>query len=417
MSVRWLCYSKGVIWAAGSYKKLVDSYDVCYTLGMSSTFVSRKLRLCPTRVQRARLDKQFEACRLLYNHFLNLRKSMYLEIGSTPSYIDTCKILTDLKATEDFWWLKGVSSEAQQQCLRSLDKAYRRFFTKVSRFPRFKNKTSKSTFTCVQRVKISSDCVYMSKFREGIRLFNVCGFIGSYSSVTVTKTTTGKYYASVTKEQSTEYLPKTNSKVGVDTGIKTLAVLSNGDEYENVRALKTRLKKLKYEQRQMSKKKKGSASRNRQRIKLSRTYEKITNVRKDHLHKVSTEIVKNHDVIAVEDLNVKGMIENHCLAQALSDVSLGEFYRMLEYKSVWYGREYVKIDRFFPSSKTCSDCGWIKQDLTLKDREWTCNSCNVTHDRDLNAAKNILAQGLKILSVSGTDSDVKQKQVEASSIG
>ena len=177
------------------------------------------------------------------------------------------------------------------------------------------------------------------------------------------------------------------------------------------------IKKLKYNQRQLSKKTKGSSSRNKQKQKLAVIHEKITNVRKDYLHKVSTEIVKNHDIISVEDLAVKNIMKNHKLAQSMSDVSLGSFYSMLEYKANWNDKQFVKIDRFFPSSKMCSNCGWINQDLTLNIREWTCPSCGEKHDRDFNASKNILKQGLKILSGSGIESDIKQKQVEALPLG
>ena len=193
--------------------------------------------------------------------------------------------------------------------------------------------------------------------------------------------------------------------------------MSDGKVYENIKTLKNNLKKLKFEQRQLSKKVKGSSSRNKQRKNLALVHEKITNIRKDYLHKISTEIIKNHDVICIEDLAVKNMMKNHKLAQAFSDVSLGTFYSMLEYKAKWNDKTIIKIDRYFPSSKMCSNCGWINQDLTLKDREWICPSCNTTHDRDFNAAKNILKQGLKILSSgSWIESDIKQKQVEALSL-
>jgi len=239
---------------------------------------------------------------------------------------------------------------------------------------------------------------------------------GEIMFATISKSTTGKYWVSITCEvQHTPY-DKTGSVVGIDTGIKDLAILSDGVVYENIRSLKNNFKNLKYEQRQLSKKVKGSSSRNKQKIKLSITHEKITNIRKDYLHKISTEIIKSQDVICIEDLAVKNMMKNHKLAQAFADVSLGSFYSMLEYKAKWNDKTIIKIDRYFPSSKMCSNCGWINQDLTLKDREWICSSCGENHDRDFNAAKNILKQGLKILSGSGIESDVKQKQVEALSL-
>ncbi|NBP58069.1 transposase [bacterium] len=239
---------------------------------------------------------------------------------------------------------------------------------------------------------------------------------GTIQFATISKSTTGKYYASITCEVDYKPFDKTGSIVGIDTGIKDLAILSDGKTYENIKTLKKNLKKVKYNQRQLSKKVKGSSSRNKQKQKLAIVHEKISNIRKDYLQKVSTEIVKNHDIISVENLAVKNIMKNHNLAQSMSDVGLGTFYSMLEYKCEWNDKQFVRIDRFFPSSKTCYNCGWINQDLTLKDREWTCPSCREKHNRDFNASKNILKQGLKILSGSGTDSDIKQKQVEALSL-
>jgi len=197
-----------------------------------------------------------------------------------------------------------------------------------------------------------------------------------------------------------------------------LAILSDGKVYENIKTLKTNLKKLKYNQRQLSKKVKGSNSRLKQKSKLATVHEKVTNIRKDYLHKVSTEIIKNHDVICIEDLAVKNRMKNHKLAQAFSDVSLGAFYSMLEYKANWNDKTIVKIDRFFPGSKTCSVCNYINQGLTLKDREWICPSCKTVHDRDFNASINIKKQGLKILSCgSAIESQDKQKRSKASPLG
>jgi putative transposase len=267
-------------------------------------------------------------------------------------------------------------------------------------------------------VHIEDGKLCIPKFKKGIEINIHREIEGKLLFATISKSTTGKYYASITCE--IEYIPfeKTNSKVGIDTGIKDLAILSDGKVYENIKTLKTNLKKLKYEQRQLSKKVKGSNSRLRQKSKLATIHEKVTNIRKDYLHKVSTEIIKNHDVICIEDLAVKNMMKNHKLAQAFSDVSLGTFYTMLEYKANWNDKVIVKIDRFFPSSKTCNVCNYINQDLTLKDREWTCKSCNTVHDRDFNASINIKKQGLKILSCgSGIESQDKQKRSKALPLG
>ncbi|MGH2624433.1 MAG: RNA-guided endonuclease TnpB family protein, partial [Sphingobacterium sp.] len=283
-----------------------------------------------------------------------------------------------------------------------------------NQFPTFKSKYDRQSFRVPQRVRIEADKLIIPKFRGGIKVVVNREIEGEIKFATISKTTTGKYYASITCEVQHQPYDKTGSSVGIDTGIKDLAILSNGQTYKNIRSLKTQLKKVKYAQRQLSKKTKGSQSRQRQKRKLALVHEKVANIRRDYLQKVTTDIIKNHDVISIEDLAVKNILKNHHLAGAMSDVSLGSFYTLLAYKAAWHDRTIVKIDRFYPSSKTCSSCGWKKEDLTLSDRTWTCRSCGTTHDRDLNAAKNILQQGIKILSGYGSYSDEKQKRGEAS---
>jgi putative transposase len=378
---------------------------------------SYKFRIEPTSEQIVLLSKHFGACRFVFNKFLHERKEKYLNEKSSLNYYDNARTLTDLKKEEDFDWLKEINSQSLQSAIRNLDSAYKNFFNKKNKFPRFKSKYDKQSFKIPQNVLINEGKLVIPKFKEGIKINLHRKIEGEILFATITKSTTGKYYVSITCEVNHKPFDKTGSKVGIDTGIKDLAILSDGKTYENIKVLKSKLKKLKYQQRQLSKKQKGSNSRQKQKIKLSLTHEKITNIRKDYLHKISTEIVKNHDIISVEDLSVKNMMKNHKLSQSLSDVSLGMFYKMLEYKSKWNDKSFVKIDRFFPSSKTCSNCGWIYQDLNLSIREWTCNSCNEHHDRDLNAAKNILKQGINILSGYGIESDTKQKQEEALPLG
>ena len=240
--------------------------------------------------------------------------------------------------------------------------------------------------------------LFIPKFNNGIRVNKHREIGDDILFATISKTPTGKYYVSVTCQVEHTPFEKTNSQVGIDVGIKDLAILSDGSKYENIKALNKNLKKLKYESRQLSKKQKGSKSREKQKLKVAKLHEKVTNVRKDHLNKVSTDIIKKHDVISLETLAVKNMVKNHKLAQALSDVSLGHFQTMLQYKAIWNDKEIIKIDRFFPSSKTCSSCGWIYEDLTLSIRSWKCKSCGVVHDRDINASKNILKEGLRLCS-------------------
>ena len=379
---------------------------------MKTIHKSYKYRIYPTNDQEMLLEKHFGCSRFVFNRFLNERKEEYLNNGNSLSYNDNAKSLTELK--NELSWLKDVNSQSLQSALKHLDIAYNSFFRKITRFPRFKKKNDKQSFHIPQSLHIKNGKLSIPKFKKGIEIVIHRTIEGKILNGTITKTATGKYYISIVCEVEHQELTKTNFSVGIDTGIKDLAILSDGTKYENIKSLKKSLKKLKYEQRQLFKKTKESGQRNKQKIKLALIHEKVSNQRKDHLHKVSTEIIKNHDVICVEDLAIKNMIKNHKLAQALSDVGLGMFYDMLCYKASWNDKTIVKIDRFFPSSKMCSDCKWINQDLTLKDRKWTCACCSTTHDRDINASKNILLQGFNELSGLGTNSDIKQKQMDSS---
>ena len=375
---------------------------------------SYKFRIFPNKEQEELLAKHFGCVRFVFNRFLKERQEEYLNNGNSLNYHDNSKSLTELKS--ELIWLKEVNSQSLQSSLKHLDIAYNRFFRKLAKFPRYKKKNDKQSFHIPQFLEIKDNKLSIPKFKKDIDINLHRKIEGKILNGTITKSATGKYYVSITCEVEYNELSHTNSSVGVDTGIKDLAILSDGTKYENIKFFKTSLKKLKYEQRQLSKKIKGSGQKEKQRKIVASIHEKVANKRKDHLHKISTDIIKNHDIICVEDLNVKGMIKNHKLAQALSDASLGMFYNMLSYKASWNDKTIVKINRFFPSSKMCSNCHWIKQDLTLKDREWTCMSCGTTHDRDINASKNILIQGLNDLSGLGTNSDIKQKQVDSSSL-
>lgn len=384
---------------------------------MKLIYKSYKFKINPNKEQIELLSKHFGACRFVFNRFLNERKEKYLNENTSLNFYDNARTLTELKKDDDFLWLKEINSQSLQSSLRNLDTAYNKFFRKQTKFPKFKSKYDRQSFTIPQSVTIEEGKLWIPKFKKGIEINLHREIEGKILFATISKSTTGNYYVSITCK--VEYIPfeKTNTKVGIDTGIKDLAILSDGKVYENIKTLKTNLKKLKYNQRQLSKKIKGSNSRLKQKSKLATVHEKVTNIRKDYLHKVSTEIIKNHDVICIEDLAVKNMMKNHKLAQAFSDVSLGAFYAMLEYKANWNDKTVVKIDRFFPSSKTCNVCNYINQDLTLKDREWTCIGCGTQHDRDFNASINIKKQGLKILSGLGTNSDTKQKRGEALPLG
>jgi len=379
---------------------------------------SYKFRINPNEEQQVLLSKHFGATRFVFNHYLNKRKETYLENKTSLNYYDNANDLTVMKKDDNYIWLKEINSQSLQSSLRNLDTAYNKFFRKQSKFPNFKSKYDKQSFTIPQSVIIDENKLYIPKFKKGININLHRDIEGKILFGTISKSTTGNYHISITCEVEYKPYEKTNSSIGIDTGIKDLAILSNGEVYENIKTLKTNIKKLKYNQRQLSKKQKGSKNRLKQKQILGKIHEKVSNVRLDYLHKVTTEIIKNHDIICIEDLAVKNLMKNHKLSQAFSDVALGTFYTMLEYKANWNDKTVVKIDRFFPSSKTCSVCGWIKQDLELKNRKWICPSCNTYHNRDFNASQNILKQGLSILnSGCGMQSEDKQKRGEALPLG
>ena len=375
---------------------------------------SYKYRIYPTETQKVFFKKQFGCGRFIYNHCLTERKKQYEQTKKSDNYVKQCRSLTLLKKNPDFSWLNEVYCQGLQASIKNLDTAYQNFFKKQKDYPRFKLKSDNQTFKIPQKFKIKDGKLCIPKVKEGIKILldKRLKNIQKICFITISMTKTGKYFASLTCEAVHTPLPKTGAVVGIDTGINHLAVLSNGTEYENHKFLRNKLKKVKFNGRQLSKKKKGSNNRNKQRIKLARVHEKVKNLRLHHLHKVTTEIIKNHDEIYVEDLAVKNMMKNRNLGFSFNDVALGTFYQLLEYKAKWNERKFVKINRFFPSSKNCSSCHFKNENLKLSERSWVCESCGTTHNRDLNAAKNILSEGLR---TSGCDpqSYVKQKQGEA----
>lgn len=361
-----------------------------------------KFEIKPSNLQRVLLSKHFGCTRYIYNHFLNERKEEYLNNKKTVNYYVQAKHLTELKGCEDTSWLKEVNSQTLQFALRSLDTAYVNFFRGTAKFPRFKSKKDKNSFTIPQNGKLEDGFLHIPKFKEGIKVIAHREVKGKIGKMTISLLPCGKYYVSIFTEEG--YIPceKTGKQIGIDLGIKTFAVTSDGLLFKNNRYLKHYSFKLKQAQKHLSRKKKGSSSFEKQKRKVARLHSRISNCRMDTLHKVSNRLVKSYDVIALEDLNVKGMLANHKLAKHIADASWGTFVNLLSYKAQWNDKQIVKVGRFFPSSKMCS-CGWINQDLNLMIREWTCPRCKVTHDRDLLAAKNILKEGLRILSVGTTD--------------
>ena len=374
-----------------------------------------RFRLFPTAEQEILLAKHFGCVRYVYNHFLNERKEQYQANKKSDNYYKQAADLTKLKNEEDTKWLKEVNSQSLQFALRSLDTAFLNFFRGNAQFPKFKSKKRKNTFTIPQFGKLEDGKIIIPKFKDGIKVKLHREVKGKIGKMTITKTPTGKYYVSIFTEQIIDELPKTGKQVGIDLGLKDFVITSDNKKFKNNRYIKKYAKQLKKAQQHLSRKQKGSNGFEKQKLKVARIHEKIANCRLDTLHKVSKELVKSYDLISVEDLNVKGMIKNHKLSKHIADTSWGKFVTLLQYKCDWYGKELVKVNRFYPSSKTCSECGWINQELKLSDREWTCNSCGAIHDRDLNASKNILKEGLKIISagtVEYTDGDSNKTSVK-----
>jgi len=369
---------------------------------------SYKFRIYPNETQKILLEKHFGATRFIWNTFLSKRKKSYLEEKKNLTYYDNCKLLTYFKKVEGFEWLNEINSQSLQASLQDLDTAYGNFFKKQSKFPKFKSKHSPNhSFRCPQRVTLKENKLIIPKFKEGIKIKISKKISGKILYATISKTSTEKYFIAILSENKHIQLPPVKKEIGIDLGIKNLAICSDGKIIENIKTTKKYSKRLKYQQRQLSKKEKGSNKRILQRKKVALVHEKIKNVRTDHLHKASHSIISENQTIIIENLNVKGMIKNPHLAKSISDASWYEFSRQLEYKSNWNNRNLIKIDRWFPSSKMCNACGFINEKLTLADRKWICPKCKTVLDRDLNASKNILKQGLKILSGSGVESDIK----------
>ncbi len=387
-----------------------------------------KFRIYPTKEQEIFLSNQFGGVRFIYNYFLNRRKEEYLINKKSSSYYKDAKYLTELKQQDGYEWMNNIDSQALQQSLRHLDTAYNMFFREICDFPQFKRRSNNQSFTTTQGFGIEDNILYIPKLKTLIKITQDRELPSKPVSVTISKTSSGKYYASFTCKFEQEPLPKSENKIGIDLGIKELVITSNGDHFTNPKLTKQFQKELAHKQRKLSKKKKGSKNRNRARIEVAKVHENISNMRLDLLHKISRKLVNENQVIIAEDLNIEGMLKNHKLAKAIQDVSWGELIIQLRYKAEWAGRTFYQISTWFPSSKTCNDCHYIMDKLPLNIRTWICPNCHTEHDRDINAAKNILEKGLKDLedlkndqkisnkiekSGLGTKSDLKQKLVES----
>jgi putative transposase len=346
-----------------------------------------RYRLNPSASQAELINKHIGCARFVYNDALAFKQSEYAKDKTNHSWYSLVKRLPDLKKENE--WLKEVNSQSLQQSIVNMNTAFENFFKGRADFPKFKKKgMGKQSFNIPQSIKIDNGKLIIPKFKGGVKIVLHRPIKGEIKQATISRSPTGKYFVSILCETGeVEKQPKPvneGTTVGIDLGIKSYLVASNGKEYDNPKYLRKAQDKLKYNQRQYSKHK-GT----RRKYKVALLHEKVANQRKDFLHKVSTELIRENQSIALEDLNISGMLKNHCLAGSISDVSWGMFVTMLEYKARWNGVNILRIGRFEPSSKTCSECGYINKELTLKDREWACPECDSVLDRDLNASINI----------------------------
>lgn len=372
---------------------------------------SYKYTLKPNENQKIFFEKSFGCTRFVYNWALSKRIEAYQTKKERLSCVDLCKMLTSLKKEEDKLWLSEVSNECLQQSIRNMDSAFTRFFREKKGFPKFKSKKdARKSYKAINGVRIDFETNRIKLPKIGwVKFYKNRTFEGNIGTVTVSKNATGKFFVSVFVDDSIETPLKPNieynTSVGIDVGIKDFAVLSNGCVYTNPKYLEKAETRLKVLQRRFSKKKKGSNRCEKARLNLAKAYEKVTNCRTNFIHQTTSRIVRENQTIIIEDLNVSGMMKNHNLAKHISSASWSEFFRQLQYKCEWYGKNLIKIGRFEPSSKMCT-CGYINKDLKLSQREWTCPNCGQHNDRDLLAAINIKRFGLQNQNLIGDKSSV-----------
>ncbi|MGP4021432.1 RNA-guided endonuclease InsQ/TnpB family protein [Saccharopolyspora sp. 5N708] len=359
-----------------------------------------KYRFYPTGEQAAELSRTFGCVRKVYNLALDARTRVWYREQRRVNYVETSALLTEWKKSDELAFLCEVSSVPLQQTLRHLQGAFTAFFDKRAKYPRFKSrKKSKASAEYTRSAfRYRDGQLTLAKMREPLAIVwsRPLPEGTEPSTVTVSRDSAGRWFVSILVGTTVEQHAPTDRRVGVDAGLDSLVTLSTGEKITNPKHERRDRARLVKAQRELARKQKGSNNREKARWKVARVHARITDRRRDHLHKVTTRLVRDNQVVVIEDLQVRNMIKNGKLARAISDASWSEFRSMLEYKAAWYGREVIAVDRWFPSSKTCSACGKLVDSMPLNVRTWTCTGCSTTHDRDVNAARNILAAGLAV---------------------
>jgi putative transposase len=355
-----------------------------------------KFRIYPTDEQKVMLAKHFGHCRWVYNHLLTMKKETWEKDKKSLSLTVIQHEIMKLKKQEETKWLKEVNSQSLQASAANLDIAYRRFFKKLGGYPQYKKKDNRQSFSVPQRFNIleTEGFIKIPDFDKPIKTIFHRKVEGKVKNITISKTPSNKYYVSLCSEFEPKPLKKVKSKIGIDLGLTTFATLSTGEKIEPLKVLSKNLKRMRRLSKRLSKKVKGSKNRYKAKIRIAKLHEKISNTRKDYLHKISSRLIRENQSITLEDLNVAGMVQNRHLSRAIADCSWGEFVRQLKYKGVWYGRNVQQIKRFETSSKLCSSCGHKVKEMSLSVRSWTCPNCGIIHDRDINAAVNIKVIGM-----------------------
>jgi len=359
-------------------------------------------RFYPSPAQRIALAKTFGCARYVYNWALDLRSTAWRAGQERIGYAATDRALTRLKTEPATAWLNEVSSVPTQQALRHLQTAFVNFWENGAAYPSFKRRDDRQSAAFTRSgFQWDGSALKLAKIGK-LKIRWSRHFSGDPSTVDVSRTRSGRYYVSFRVDEPLPAMPEASGQIGIDLGLTAFAAFSDGSKHRAPRPLRRKMAQLKRAQKALSRKRKGSSNRKKARVRVARIHQKISDIRRDDLHQLTTRLVRENQTIVIEDLNVRGMMANHTLAGAIGDSGWGEFARQLAYKCEWHGRVLIRIDRFYPSSKICSACGFQHDAMPLDVREWPCPACGVTHDRDVNAARNVLAAGLAVIACGGS---------------